>query len=60
MLAARLDVWDAQGPLPREEVAQMKKLLSRVSAMTSAMISKTAFQSDIAKARVKARDKETD
>ena len=40
-LAARLDLCVAQGLLRKDEVGEMKNLLSRVSAMTSAMISET-------------------
>ena len=40
-LAARLDLCVAQSLLRKDEVGEMKNLLSRVSAMTSAMISET-------------------
>ena len=43
-LAARLDLCVVQGQVPRVEVRLIKKLLSRVSAMTSAMITKRASQ----------------
>ena len=38
-LAARLDLCVAQSQVPRDAIIEIKKLLSRVSAMTSAMIS---------------------